>query len=71
MAAVSYVTVDDSGNRDYPLGEDAAGLILYTPQGWMSAQLMRRDRCATLSPPWKQASATESRRADRQVDSGG
>jgi hypothetical protein len=41
---VSFVTVDDSGSRDYPLGEDADGLILYTPQGWMSAQLMRRDR---------------------------
>ncbi|MFE0629206.1 lipocalin-like domain-containing protein [Streptomyces sp. NPDC058864] len=41
---VSYVAVDEAGERYYPLGEDADGLIVYTPQGWMSAQLVRRDR---------------------------
>lgn len=41
---VSYVAVDEAGELDYPLGEDAEGLIVYTPQGWMSAQLVRRDR---------------------------
>lgn len=28
----------------YPLGVDARGVIMYTPDGYMSAQLMRSDR---------------------------
>lgn len=28
----------------YPLGPDATGIILYTPDGYMSAQIMRIDR---------------------------
>jgi serine/threonine-protein kinase PknK len=39
------------------------------PTSFSSVHRLRRRHCATLSPPSKQASATESRRADRQVDS--
>lgn len=28
----------------YPLGADATGIIMYTPDGYMSAQIMRRNR---------------------------
>lgn len=42
---VSYVVQDDQdGPVTHPLGTDAQGLIIYTHDGYMSAQLMRRDR---------------------------
>lgn len=42
---ISYVVQDDRGGPViYPLGPDAVGLIMYTPDGYMSAQLMRPDR---------------------------
>ena len=40
----SYVsTAVDGSDLSYPLGVDARGLIMYTPDGYMSAQLMRGD----------------------------
>jgi hypothetical protein len=37
---VCYVIEDaDGGNRTYPLGEDAHGIIIYTPSGHMSVQI--------------------------------
>lgn len=32
------------GEKFYPLGKDATGIILYTPDGYMSAQLMASGR---------------------------
>jgi hypothetical protein len=44
----SYVsTATDGSDMAYPLGVDARGIIMYTPDGYMSAQIMRSDR--TLS----------------------
>jgi Lipocalin-like domain len=41
----SYVSTTVDGNDvGYPLGPDARGIIMYTPDGYMSAQLMRSDR---------------------------
>jgi hypothetical protein len=34
----------DGSDVTYPLGVDARGIIMYTPDGYMSAQLMRADR---------------------------
>jgi hypothetical protein len=34
----------DGSTVIYPLGVDAQGIIMYTPDGYMSAQLMRSDR---------------------------
>ena len=34
----------DGSQLTYPLGVDARGIIMYTPDGYMSAQLMRSDR---------------------------
>lgn len=46
----SYVATPVDGSSAYhPLGEDAQGLILYTPDGYVAAQLMRRDRPAFAS----------------------
>ena len=42
---VSYVEQDDHGGPvTFPLGRDAVGLIMYTTDGYMSAQLMRSGR---------------------------
>jgi Lipocalin-like domain len=42
---VSYVEQDDRGGPiTFPLGRDAVGLIMYTSDGYMSAQLMRSGR---------------------------
>jgi hypothetical protein len=42
---VSY-TADTAGEVSHPLGPDPEGIITYTADGYMSAQLMRRDRPA-------------------------
>jgi hypothetical protein len=34
----------ETGVEDHPLGERPLGLILYTPDGYVSAQLQRRER---------------------------
>jgi hypothetical protein len=39
-----------NGSVTYPFGPDALGLIMYTPDGYMSAQLMARDRAAYDRP---------------------
>ncbi|WP_416062708.1 lipocalin-like domain-containing protein [Rhodococcus indonesiensis] len=41
---VEYSTTSDSGKVDYPLGPEARGLIVYSADGYMSAQIMRPDR---------------------------
>lgn len=42
---VSYTAQGDGGGPVfYPLGADAVGLIIYTDDGYMSAQLMRPNR---------------------------
>jgi lipocalin-like protein len=48
---VSYAIEDNPGGvTTYPLGPHPVGLIMYTEDGYMSAQLMRRDRSA-VDPP--------------------
>jgi hypothetical protein len=48
---VSYTEGDNHGGPiTYPLGPDALGLIMYTADGYMSAQIMRRDRPAFDCP---------------------
>ena len=48
---VSYTIADSpSGETTYPLGPNPVGLIMYTEDGYMSAQLMRQDRSA-VEPP--------------------
>jgi hypothetical protein len=42
---VSY-SAESDGDAGQPLGHDPVGLLVYTSDGYMSAQLMRRDRPA-------------------------
>jgi Lipocalin-like domain len=41
---LSLQTRADDGTVQHPLGEDATGLILYTPDGFMSAQIQASGR---------------------------
>jgi Lipocalin-like domain len=47
---VSYTEENDGGPVTYPLGPDALGLIMYTGDGYMSAQIMRPNRPAFDRP---------------------
>lgn len=47
---VSYVERPVDGGPDrHPMGEEPAGIIMYTPDGFMSAQLMTPGRPAFAS----------------------
>lgn len=60
----SYVAAPVDGSPAFhPLGADARGLILYTPDGYMSAQLMRSDRPAFASGDLARGTAEEYERA--------
>jgi len=50
-AAFGFMTVID-GERSHPLGEEPQGIIMYTPDGYMSAQLARPDRGRFVSGDW-------------------
>jgi Lipocalin-like domain len=59
---VSYVMRPAAGGDDlYPFGDRPDGLIIYTPDGFMSAQFMRPDRPEFAS--WFDATDDELRAA--------
>lgn len=41
---LEYTRENKDGERFYPLGKDATGFLMYTPDGYMSAQLMAQGR---------------------------
>lgn len=41
---LEYTRENKDGERYYPLGKDAAGFLMYTHDGYMSAQLMAQNR---------------------------
>jgi hypothetical protein len=50
---VSYVEEPVDGSAvNYPMGENPMGIIMYTPDGYMSAQLMHPDRTPFASGDW-------------------
>src|SRR5205085_1154298 len=51
----------DGSPTVHPLGEDASGIIMYTPDGWMSAQLMRGGREHFASEDWFKGTLDEYR----------
>jgi Lipocalin-like domain len=55
---VSYELEIGAGRTAHPLGDDAVGLLIYTPQGWMSVNIMRPGPARWASP--NPAAATES-----------
>jgi hypothetical protein len=39
---VSYESESENGTRRFPLGHDAVGILVYTREGFMSGQVMKR-----------------------------
>ncbi|MFF0464557.1 lipocalin-like domain-containing protein [Streptomyces mexicanus] len=48
----SYTSREASGEVRTPLGPDADGFIIYTPDGYMSAQMMAQGRPTYASGDW-------------------
>jgi hypothetical protein len=59
----SYTIRDADGRVRTPLGPDADGFIIYTPDGYMSAQMMARSRPEYASGDWLQGASEELRAA--------
>lgn len=56
----SYVEEPVDGSApSYPFGEDAEGIIMYTPDGFMSAQLSVRKHAPFASDDWYQGKPEE------------
>lgn len=53
----------DDGRVALPFGDDAEGLLVYAPEGWMSAGMWRRQRSPLSSGSAKQADALSKSRA--------
>ncbi|AMB98568.1 hypothetical protein AWM75_00530 [Aerococcus urinaehominis] len=60
---VSYQSENEAGETIYPLGQDAQGYIMYTPDGYMSAQLMAPGRPAYASGDLHRGSQDEMAQA--------
>lgn len=59
---VSYVEEPVDGSAPFhPMGEKPQGIIMYTPDGYMSAQLMRPDRHPFASGDWFDGTEEEYR----------
>jgi len=59
---VSYAAHPVDGSAPFfPLGESPSGIILYTPDGFMSAQLMSDGRAPFASGDWFEATSEEYR----------
>ncbi|WP_127130195.1 lipocalin-like domain-containing protein [Georgenia sp. SYP-B2076] len=56
---VSYTATGKDGKVTYPMGKDVTGVMLYTPDGYMSAQLMAGDRAPYASAGAYQGTAEE------------
>src|SRR3974377_2594750 len=57
---VSYVERPVDGSAPfYPMGEGPQGIIMYTPDGYMSAQLMHPERPSFASGDWFRGSDEE------------
>ncbi len=56
---VSWEERDEAGRVSYPLGPHAVGQIMYTPDGRMSAQLMRPGSGRFASEDWRSATPAE------------
>ncbi|MFE0358880.1 lipocalin-like domain-containing protein [Streptomyces nigra] len=60
---VAYTAATADGEVVHPLGRSPYGLILYTPEGYMSAQLGRADRAHLAAARPEDAAADELARA--------
>lgn len=62
---VSFSVAAPDGTLSYPMGRDLVGLIVYTPDGYMSVQLMGPDRPRFDTPAYGVGSDLDWARAAR------
>jgi hypothetical protein len=55
----SFTERSDTGERSSPLGEEPLGFLIYTADGFVSAQLMRSKRDLFKADPWEAAVASD------------
>ena len=63
---VEYSTTSDRGKVDYPLGSEARGLIIYSADRFMSAQIMRPGRA-----PYRSRNVHSGENSERSEAAGG
>jgi hypothetical protein len=60
---VSFEETMPNGEVTHPYGRDALGLLIYDSSGWMSVQIMRRDRDSLSSSEVERCSGDEIKKA--------
>ena len=50
---LSYVDAQEGREDRFPFGPEPAGFLIYTPEGFVSAQLMKPGRAPFESPDWR------------------
>jgi hypothetical protein len=60
---ITWVEIQSNGKQVYPLGKGAVGQIIYSADGHVAAQLVRRRRAHFRSEDWRDATKTEGARA--------
>lgn len=59
-ALESFAEQSDADEKSAPLGEDPLGFLIYTADGFVSAQLMRADRKLFKSDPWEAGASSDA-----------
>lgn len=62
---LSYTNKREGHNDTFPFGPEPEGFLIYTPDGFVSAQLMRPDRPLFASHDWRGGTADEYQQAGR------
>jgi hypothetical protein len=65
---VSMVLKSDTGKNVYPYGKNLFGILIYTPNGYMSALLMDPDRKKFVSDDLKTGTQDEIKQAYEKFD---
>lgn len=63
---VEWSLIRPDGSEVFPLGEQAAGQLVYTVEGHVSAQLVAAGRVPFRSDDWREASSEEAARAFKE-----
>lgn len=60
---IQWQIEEANGSIGYPLGEEAVGQLTYTPDGRVSAQLMRSGQAPLSTKDWRKATVNEKAEA--------
>ena len=60
---VSYTVEQEGHENRFPFGLEPEGFLIYSPEGFVSAQLMKPGRSLFQGPDWQGGTAEEYRQA--------